>query len=36
LQLYREAGLSSVSLRLYEQPAESMKLIAEQVLPKVV
>jgi 5,10-methylenetetrahydromethanopterin reductase len=35
LQLYREAGLSSVSLRLYEQPAESMRLIAQCVLPRL-
>jgi alkanesulfonate monooxygenase SsuD/methylene tetrahydromethanopterin reductase-like flavin-dependent oxidoreductase (luciferase family) len=35
LQAYRDAGLSSVSLRLYEKPAESMKLIAERVMPKL-
>jgi hypothetical protein len=35
LQAYGDAGLSSVSLRLYEKPAESMKLIAERVMPKL-
>jgi len=33
LQAYRHAGLTSVSLRLYQQPAESMQLIAERMLP---
>ncbi len=33
LQRYRAAGLSSVSLRLYESPAESIELLADQVLP---
>lgn len=35
LQAYRDAGLSSVSLRLYAQPAESMALLAERVLPRL-
>jgi len=30
---YKEAGLDSVSLRLYEQPAISMDLLATKVLP---
>jgi 5,10-methylenetetrahydromethanopterin reductase len=30
---YKEAGLSSVSLRLYEEPAASMQLLAKKVLP---
>jgi alkanesulfonate monooxygenase SsuD/methylene tetrahydromethanopterin reductase-like flavin-dependent oxidoreductase (luciferase family) len=30
---YKEAGLSSVSLRLYEQPVASMQLLAKKVLP---
>lgn len=30
---YKEAGLNSVSLRLYEQPAASMQLLATKVLP---
>lgn len=35
LLAYRDAGLSSVSLRLYADPAESIKLLAEKVLPAV-
>jgi len=30
---YKEAGLSSISLRLYEQPVASMQLLAKKVLP---
>ena len=33
LQACAKAGLSSVSLRLYEQPAASMRLLAEWALP---
>jgi alkanesulfonate monooxygenase SsuD/methylene tetrahydromethanopterin reductase-like flavin-dependent oxidoreductase (luciferase family) len=33
LMRYREAGLSSVSLRLYEEPAASIELLAAKVLP---
>jgi alkanesulfonate monooxygenase SsuD/methylene tetrahydromethanopterin reductase-like flavin-dependent oxidoreductase (luciferase family) len=33
LSNYKEAGLSSVSLRLYEQPVASMQLLAKKVLP---
>ncbi len=33
LQQYRDLGLSSVSLRLYESPAASIELIADRVLP---
>ena len=35
LRAYRDAGLSTVSLRLYAQPAESMALIAERVFPEL-
>jgi len=35
LQAYRDAGLSSISLRLYEQPAQAMTLIAERIQPKL-
>ncbi len=35
LRIYREAGLSSVSLRLYEQPADSIRLLAERILPQL-
>jgi 5,10-methylenetetrahydromethanopterin reductase len=33
LQAYAAAGLSAVSLRLYANPAESMRLIATELLP---
>ena len=33
LQRYRAAGLSSVSLRLYDEPASSIELLAREVLP---
>jgi alkanesulfonate monooxygenase SsuD/methylene tetrahydromethanopterin reductase-like flavin-dependent oxidoreductase (luciferase family) len=33
LQACARAGLSSVSLRLYEQPAASMRLLSDRVLP---
>ncbi|MDB4308285.1 LLM class flavin-dependent oxidoreductase [Gammaproteobacteria bacterium] len=33
LQASARAGLSSVSLRLYEQPAASMRLLSDRVLP---
>lgn len=36
LQRYRDAGLSSTSLRLYAQPGESMRLIAAHVLPELL
>ncbi|MDP6437848.1 MAG: LLM class flavin-dependent oxidoreductase [Gammaproteobacteria bacterium] len=35
LLAYRDAGLSSVSLRLYADPADSIRLLAEKVLPAV-
>jgi len=33
LQTYRDIGLSSVSLRLYELPSKSMQMLAKSVLP---
>ena len=30
---YRDAGLNSVSLRLYKDPAESIELLAQEFLP---
>lgn len=33
LQKYRDLGLSSVSLRLYEEPAASIEFLADRVLP---
>jgi alkanesulfonate monooxygenase SsuD/methylene tetrahydromethanopterin reductase-like flavin-dependent oxidoreductase (luciferase family) len=33
LARYKAAGLTSVSLRLYEEPAEAMQLLAAKVLP---
>ena len=35
LQAYKNAGLAAISLRLYGQPAESMRLLAERVLPSL-
>lgn len=35
LQEYRDLGLASISLRLYEEPAESIALLAERVLPSL-
>lgn len=32
---YRDAGLSSVSLRLYANPAESIELLANELLPQL-
>jgi alkanesulfonate monooxygenase SsuD/methylene tetrahydromethanopterin reductase-like flavin-dependent oxidoreductase (luciferase family) len=35
LARYKAAGLTSVSLRLYEQPAETIQLVAAKVLPSL-
>ncbi len=32
---YKAAGLTSISLRLYEQPAEAIRLLAAKVLPEL-
>ena len=33
LLAFKSAGLSSISLRLYEAPAKSMELLAREILP---
>jgi hypothetical protein len=33
LKAFESAGLSSISLRLYHDPAESIRLLAQRVLP---